>query len=59
MSGTRIIERKAITRPIRNKSEFTQIRGEWMTLMDAPKGTAERDRFELLLEERFERFKVA
>ncbi|HEY5022573.1 MAG TPA: hypothetical protein VII30_08820 [Gemmatimonadaceae bacterium] len=48
MSGTRTIERKAITRPIRNRSEFNQIRAEWMTLMDAPKGTAERDRFELL-----------
>ena len=48
MSGTRTVERKAITRPIRNKSEFNQIRAEWMALMDAPKGTAERDRFELL-----------
>jgi hypothetical protein len=34
MSGTRTIERKAITRPIRNGSEFNQIRAEWMTLMD-------------------------
>jgi HTH-type transcriptional regulator/antitoxin HigA len=48
MSGTRTIERKAITRPIRNRSEFNQIRAEWMTLMDATKGTTERDRFELL-----------
>lgn len=48
MSGSATVERKAITRPIRNKSEFNQIRSEWMTLMDAPKGTAERDRFELL-----------
>jgi Predicted transcription regulator containing HTH domain len=48
MSGTASIERKAITRLIRNKSEFNQIRAEWMTLMDAPKGSAERDRFELL-----------
>jgi HTH-type transcriptional regulator/antitoxin HigA len=39
---------KAITRPIRNRLEFNQIRAEWMTLMDATKGTAERDRFELL-----------
>lgn len=38
MSGTASIERKAITRLIRNKSEFNQIRAEWMTLMDAPKG---------------------
>lgn len=36
MSGTASIERKAITRLIRNKSEFNQIRAEWMTLMDAP-----------------------
>ena len=48
MSGTTPVERKAITRPIRNKSEFNQIRAEWMTLMAAPKGSAERDRFELL-----------
>lgn len=48
MSGTRTMARKAITPPIRNRSEFNQIRAEWMTLMDATKGTAERDRFELL-----------
>ena len=48
MSGTTAFERKAITRPIRSKSEFNQIRAEWMTLMDTPKGTPERDRFELL-----------
>ncbi len=48
MSGTATVERKAITRPIRNKSEFNQIREEWIALMDAPRGTPERDRFELL-----------
>lgn len=57
MSGTSTVARAArkaavrpITHPIRNKTEFTQVRDEWHALMDfdPAKGTPERDRFELL-----------
>lgn len=56
-SGTATVARiarkaiaRAITHPIRNKTEFNQVREEWHALMDLDpsKGTPERDRFELL-----------
>lgn len=39
-----------ITHPIRTKKEFNEVREEWHVLldMDPSRGTAERDRFELL-----------